>query len=408
MSHPTFPFTAIEGQADLQLALILAAITPRLGGVLIEGPRGTAKTTTARALADLLAPAPFVTVPLGCSLEHLTGSLDLTQVLNQRDVRFAPGLLAKAHGGVLYVDEINLLPDTLVDVLLDVAASGINYVERDGISHTHASNFVLIGTMNPQEGGLRPQLLDRLGLSVGVSNVHDVQLRQRIVRTRLAFDHDPEQFLQNHAIQQAHLQQRLQCARTLIAHAPPLHHVDEQVSAAAAKACITHGVDGLRADIALLRAAQALAAWEAAGKMHLGEAITTHPEWVVRAAHVQRVASMVLRHRQTDHPGDASHPERGSEESEQTPETSLPLTPSDHSGGRNDQSTPPQHFNGPSNEPSDTRDPQSIASNPDNASEGDWGSMPAEPVQRAQTDNPLLQQWLKQLSQAAADSAKKF
>ncbi|MET0209919.1 MAG: ATP-binding protein, partial [Burkholderiaceae bacterium] len=149
---PLFPFAAIAGQPALRQALLLAAIDPHIGGVLIEGPRGTAKSTGARALAELLEGAPFVTVPLGASLEHLAGSLDLQQAMAGHAVAFAPGLLAKAHGGVLYVDEINLLPDALVDVLLDAAASGVNSVERDGISHRHAARFVLVGTMNPEEG----------------------------------------------------------------------------------------------------------------------------------------------------------------------------------------------------------------------------------------------------------------
>jgi len=163
---PQFPFTALAGQPALRQALLLAAVDPGLGGVLIEGPRGTAKSTAARALAELLPDAPFVSLPLGASLEHLVGSLDLGQAIAGHALRFAPGLLAKAHGGVLYVDEVNLLPDPLIDALLDTAASGVNSVERDGISHRHAARFVLIGTMNPEEGELRPQLLDRFGLCV--------------------------------------------------------------------------------------------------------------------------------------------------------------------------------------------------------------------------------------------------
>ena len=189
---PLFPFAAIAGQPLLCQALLLAAIDPQLGGVLIEGPRGTAKSTAARALAELIDAAPFVTLPLGASLEHLAGSLDLGQAMAGHALKFAPGLLARAHGGVLYVDEINLLPDALVDVLLDAAASGVNVVERDGISHRHAARFVLVGTMNPEEGQLRPQLLDRLGLCVRLANVQDAAQRQAIVRARLLFDADPQ------------------------------------------------------------------------------------------------------------------------------------------------------------------------------------------------------------------------
>ncbi|MQU54554.1 AAA family ATPase, partial [Pseudomonas sp. FSL R10-1339] len=163
---PHFPLSAVVGADSLKLALCLTAIDPKIGGVLIEGPRGMAKSTLARGLADLLASGQFVTLPLGATEERLVGTLDLDAALGQGKAQFSPGVLAKADGGVLYVDEVNLLADHLVDVLLDVAASGTNVVERDGISHRHAARFVLIGTMNPEEGELRPQLLDRFGLNV--------------------------------------------------------------------------------------------------------------------------------------------------------------------------------------------------------------------------------------------------
>ncbi|MET0209903.1 MAG: ATP-binding protein, partial [Burkholderiaceae bacterium] len=206
-----FPFSALVGQPLLQRALLLAAIDPGIGGVLVSGPRGTAKSTAARALAALLppappgSPAPFVTLPLSAGVEQLVGTLNVEDVLRDGKLRLAPGLLARAHHGVLYVDEVNLLPDALVDGLLDVAASGVNTVERDGISQQHAARFVLVGTMNPEEGELRPQLLDRFGLSVALENPTDAAQRMAIVRARLAFDDDPDALLAQHADGQAAL-----------------------------------------------------------------------------------------------------------------------------------------------------------------------------------------------------------
>ena len=166
---PHFPLSAVVGADKLKLALCLTAIDPKIGGVLIEGPRGMAKSTLARGLADLLASGQFVTLPLGATEERLVGTLDLDAALGEGRAQFSPGVLAKADGGVLYVDEVNLLADHLVDLLLDVAASGINLIERDGISHRHSARFVLIGTMNPEEGELRPQLLDRFGFNVALT-----------------------------------------------------------------------------------------------------------------------------------------------------------------------------------------------------------------------------------------------
>nr|WP_145552785.1 ATP-binding protein [Variovorax boronicumulans] len=279
---PLFPFAAIAGQPALRQALLLAAVDPRIGGVLVEGPRGTAKSTAARALAELIPAAPFVTLPLGASLEHVAGTLDLQQALAGHAVRFAPGLLARADGGVLYVDEINLLPDALVDVLLDAAASGVNVVERDGISHRHAARFVLVGTMNPEEGALRPQLLDRLGLCVRLANVADLAARQAIVRGRLQFEADPTAFRARYASEQAALAERLGAARARVQGPDALPWSDAVLQAAAALS-VQAQVDGLRADLVLLRAARAWAAWQ-------GDADVT-------PAHVQAVAELALVHR---------------------------------------------------------------------------------------------------------------
>jgi magnesium chelatase subunit I len=277
---PIFPFAALLGQDELKQALLLAAVDPGIGGVLVSGPRGTAKSTAARALAELLPDGRFVTLPLNASEERLIGTLDIETVLRDGTVRFSPGLLASAHRGVLYVDEVNLLPDALVDALLDAAASGVNTVERDGVSHSHAASFVLIGTMNPEEGELRPQLTDRFGLTVALQNCFDAQIRQQIVKARLAFDTDPRAFRERHAQQQEDLVRRIGAARDALPQLAFDDAVHERVSAL----CIAAQVDGMRADLVMLRAARALAALEAA------DAVT--------ATHVDRVAHAVLLHRQ--------------------------------------------------------------------------------------------------------------
>src|SRR5438270_7125919 len=202
----SFPFTAVVGQEDAKLALLLASIDPAIGGVLLRGQKGSAKTTLARGLAALLpGDAPFVDLPLGATEDRLVGTLDLGAVLTGEGRSFEPGLLAAAHGGVLYVDEVNLLADHLVDVLLDVAASGVNRVEREGVSHSHPARFVLIGSMNPEEGELRPQLLDRFGLCVDVGASTDPAVRARAVRRRLGFDAAPAAAAQAWEAQEAEL-----------------------------------------------------------------------------------------------------------------------------------------------------------------------------------------------------------
>ncbi|BBP77144.1 magnesium chelatase [Pseudomonas sp. Ost2] len=281
---PHFPLSAVVGADALKLALCLTAIDPKIGGVLIEGPRGMAKSTLARGLADLLASGQFVTLPLGATEERLVGTLDLDAALGEGRAQFSPGVLAKADGGVLYVDEVNLLADHLVDLLLDVAASGTNLVERDGISHRHAARFVLIGTMNPEEGELRPQLLDRFGLNVALSGQPLPGERGQIIRRRLDFDNDPEAFCEQWEQQQQALRQRCEQARALL----PAIALDDQALAEITERCFAAGVDGLRADLVWLRAARAHAAWR--GGQRIAE------------EDIEAVAEFALRHRRRESP----------------------------------------------------------------------------------------------------------
>ncbi|MBB3037928.1 ATP-binding protein [Hoyosella altamirensis] len=255
-----FPFTAILGQTDLKNCLLWTAIDPAIGGVLAMGDRGTAKSTTVRALADMLhaagIAAPVVDLPLGASEDRLLGSLDVDAALARGEVRFRPGLLQEAHRGFLYIDEVNLLDDYLVDLLLDVAASGVNRVERDGLSHQHDAQFVLIGSGNPEEGELRPQLEDRFGLSTHVTTIRDVGVRTEIVRRRLAFDADPDSVLHAFHDQQQDLAGRVSRARSSLGDVA----IPDRVSAAAVQLCVECGAIGHRAEIVLVRTARAAAA----------------------------------------------------------------------------------------------------------------------------------------------------
>lgn len=343
---PQFPFTAIAGQPALSEALLLAAADPALGGVLVEGPRGTAKSTAARALAELLGGAPFVTLPLSASLAQLVGTLDLGAALDGHALKFAPGLLARAHGGVLYVDEVNLLPDGLVDVLLDAAASGVNVIERDGFSQAHAARFVLVGTMNQEEGELRPQLLDRFGLFVRLRNLTEPAQRQAVVRARLAFDAEPAGFRARHADAQADLRQRLRTARAVLGD-PEALPIDDAVHHLVGTLCIAAGVDGLRADLVMLRAARALAALE--------DAATVAP------AHVHRVAELVLAHRRGP---DVQVPAQAPAQPAATPTQPGQTSPTQDAG-------------------------ESVASAQD---EADWGALAPQPVgtDRVKPLRPLL------------------
>ncbi|HZD65017.1 MAG TPA: ATP-binding protein, partial [Acidimicrobiales bacterium] len=284
-THPgppgPYPFPAVVGHEEAKLALLLNAVDPGLGGVLLRGQKGSAKTTLARGLALLLpGQAPFVELPVGATEDRVVGTLDVTAALTGGEVRFRPGLLAAAHGGVLYVDEVNLLPDHLVDVLLDVAAGGVNRVEREGVSHAHPSRFVLIGSMNPEEGELRPQLLDRFGLAVEVAASTDPHERAEAVRRRLAFESDPVGVEAAWGQPQAGLRDRLAAA----APAP----LGEGLVEAVCSLCVAVGAEGLRADLVICRAAAALAGWEGRG--------------VAGPADVRRVAGLALAHRRRRSP----------------------------------------------------------------------------------------------------------
>lgn len=303
---PHFPLAAVVGADELKLALCLAAIDPAIGGVLIEGPRGMAKSTLARGVADLLDGGRFITLPLGASEERIVGTLDLDAALGEGRAQFSPGVLAHAHGGVLYVDEVNLLPDHLVDLLLDVAASGVNLIERDGLSHSHPARFVLIGTMNPEEGELRPQLLDRFGLKVQLEGSPAPAERAEIVRRRLAFDADPHAFLIHwHGAQHA-LQQRCGDARQRLSALP----LDDTALDTIAQRCHAAGVDGLRADLVWLRAARAHAAWRGAA--------------AIESQDIDAVEHFALAHRRRHAPAPSaqSQPPQPPQAAEQTPPSS--------------------------------------------------------------------------------------
>lgn len=261
-----YPFSAIVGHDQLRLALLLCAVRPEIGGALIRGEKGTAKSTAVRGLAALLSAATdgdgagLVEMPLGATEDRVIGSLDLQRVLRDGEHAFSPGLLARAHGGVLYVDEVNLLHDHLVDVLLDAAAMGRVHIERDGVSHSHEARFVLIGTMNPEEGELRPQLLDRFGLTVDVHASRDVDVRVEVVRQRMAYEADPDAFVERYAEAEAELARRIADARALVGDVVVPDNELRRIAAV----CAAFDVDGMRADLVVARTAAAHAAWRGA------------------------------------------------------------------------------------------------------------------------------------------------
>lgn len=313
-----FPFAALVGQEEMRTALLIAAVDPGIGGVLIMGERGTGKSTAIRALAELLppievvegcpyncdparapagcptgcparaaaaagrtrsVPVPVVDLPLGATEDRVVGALDLERALLQGEKAFEPGLLARAHRGFLYIDEVNLLEDHLVDLLLDVAASGENLVEREGLSIRHPARFVLVGSGNPEEGELRPQLLDRFGLAVEVKSPEDLATRVEVIKRREAFERDPEGFAASWRHATTALRKRILAARKQLESLATPDPILEQ----AARLCLALGTDGLRGELTLVRAARAAAALEGA--------TTVGPD------QLREVAPMALRHR---------------------------------------------------------------------------------------------------------------
>lgn len=310
MTQP-FPFSAIVGQNDMKLAVILTAIDARIGGVLIFGDRGTGKSTAIRALAGLMppikriagclynsatlkdrpefaehledkveaVPTPVVDLPLGVTEDRVVGALDIERALTKGEKHFEPGLLARAHRGYLYIDEVNLLEDHIVDLLLDVAASGENVVEREGLSVRHPSKFVLVGSGNPEEGELRPQLLDRFGLSVDVSTPSTIKDRVEVIKRRDAFESDHSNFMKKWRAADTRTRKSILSAREIIGD---IQTPDAALEDCAAL-CIALGADGLRGELTLLRAARAFAAYSG--------------DLVVTRDHIQKIAPMALRHR---------------------------------------------------------------------------------------------------------------
>nr|WP_206335898.1 ATP-binding protein [Rhizorhabdus phycosphaerae] len=294
----SFPFSAIVGQDEMKRALLIAAVDARIGGVMVFGDRGTGKSTAVRALAGLLPPidasaagyqdgsprkgkvaVPFVDLPLGATEDRVVGALDLERALGAGVKAFEPGLLARANGGFLYIDEVNLLEDHIVDLLLDVAASGENLVEREGLSVRHPARFVLVGSGNPEEGELRPQLLDRFGLSVEVRTPGDLKQRVEILKRCDAFERDPQGF--SESWKRAERKTLKQIARGR--EALPMVTISDAVLTYASRLCMTVGADGLRGELTLMRASRALAALDGAD--------------MVTTGHVAAVAPMALRHR---------------------------------------------------------------------------------------------------------------
>lgn len=253
-----YPFSAIVGQEQMKTALVLNVINPKLGGVLIRGEKGTAKSTTVRALAEVLPKKRVVDLPVSATEDRVVGTLDIEHALKHGEKKFEPGILAEADGNILYVDEVNLLEDHVVDILLDSAAMGVNTVEREGISYNHPARFTLVGTMNPEEGDLRPQLLDRFGLVVDVAGEEDVDQRVEVIRRRLMFEQEPDRFIALYQDRQHALASRIEEAQRRLSRV----RCGDEILEAAARLSIRLGVDGHRADLAMIKTAMTCTAWE--------------------------------------------------------------------------------------------------------------------------------------------------
>lgn len=253
-----FPFTAILGQDRMKEALLLNLVNPSLGGVLIRGQKGTAKSTAVRALSDLLPRTKVVELPINATEDRVAGTLDVEYAIKTGEKRFEPGILAQADRHILYVDEINLLDDHIVDLLLDAAAMGVNTVEREGISYSHPARFALVGTMNPEEGNLRPQLLDRFGLVVDVAGETEAEIRAQIIENRLEYEENPSGFSRKYSKKQKELANRIRSAKVLLPEVMVSHDIILQ----AAQIGIAMETEGHRADISMIKTARTLAAFD--------------------------------------------------------------------------------------------------------------------------------------------------
>ncbi len=359
MKHYSYPFSAVVGNTALKTALLLIAIDPKLGGLLISGTRGSAKSTLARGLADLLSQQnrPFVNLPLGITEDRLLGSLNLEKVLADASVVFSEGLLAKAHGGILYVDEINLLANHLVDLLLDVSSSGVNYIERDGISHQHAAQFLLVGTMNSEEGELRPQLLDRFGLSIYINEQVDAKTRLEIVQKRLQFDNNPEKFIQQFQAEQTQLQTSIHTAQQNLTDI----YVSTEIQMEIATRCYAANIEGVRADLALYRAARAYAALQNKREVEI--------------IHIDTVEAWVLQHRQYD------TSENNTASQSQAPQQDQLEQPQDQTEQQAQQKQNPSDLHAQKNSAKikpNQNSSEDAQTQTQQQSEGDWGAMPTQ------------------------------